>query len=80
MQIVSQGAGLAILINPTVPFDWEKFKELAIEAKIKFYFTKERLGGEFEAIRMGFGGFSEEELKEAVEVFVVVWNESIVIS
>jgi len=77
MKIVSQGAGLAILIHPTVPFDWKRFKELAIEAKTKLYFAKERSGGEFEAIRMGFGGFSEEELVEAVEAFVEVWKEAI---
>jgi GntR family transcriptional regulator/MocR family aminotransferase len=77
MKIVSQGGGLAILINPTVAFDWEKFKELAEEKEIKLYFAKERSGGDFEAIRMGFGGFSEVEIIEVVEVFVGVWEESI---
>jgi GntR family transcriptional regulator / MocR family aminotransferase len=77
MKIVSQGGGLAILIHPTVAFDWEKFKELAKKAKIKLYFAKERSGGDFEAIRMGFGGFSQEEIVEAVEVFVRVWEEII---
>ena len=77
MEIVSQGGGLAILIHPTVVFEWEKFKELAEKREIKLYFAKERSGGDFEAIRMGFGGFSEEEIIEAVEVFVGVWEESI---
>ena len=76
-EIVSEGAGLAILINPTVPFDWEKFKVLAEEARIKIYLAKERSGGEFEAMRMGFGGFSEEELKKAIDAFSEVWQASL---
>ena len=77
MQIVAQGGGLAILIHPTVPFDWEKFKKLAEEEHIKIYLAKERCGGEFVAVRMGFGGLSEEEISEGVEVFGEVWNASI---
>ncbi len=76
--IVSQGGGLAILINPKVPFDWEKFKIMAEEKRIKLYFAKERCGGEFEAIRMGFGGFSEEGIVEAVKEFAKVWREALV--
>lgn len=71
--IVAEGAGLAILIYPTVPFDWDKFKILAEKNRLKLYFAKERCGGDFEAIRMGFGGFSEAGLKEAVEAFSKVW-------
>lgn len=77
MEIVSQGGGLAIHINPTVAFDWDKFKELAVDEKIKVYFAKERSGGDYEAIRMGFGGFSEAEIVQAVDVFVRVWNRVI---
>jgi len=47
------------------------------EARIKIYLAKERCGGEFEAVRMGFGGLSEEEILEGVEVFGEVWNASI---
>lgn len=77
MEIVSQGGGLAILIHPKVTFDWDKFKQLAEEASIKLYFAKERSGGDFEAIRMGFGGFSEDEIVKAVDAFVGVWEEMI---
>ena len=77
MQIVAEGGGLAILIHPTVPFDWEKFKRLAKEVHIKIYLAKERCGGEFEAVRMGFGGLSEEKILEGVEVFSGVWREAI---
>ena len=77
-EIVAEGAGLAILINPTVAFDWEKFKAKAEEKSIKLYLAKERCGGEFEAIRLGFGGFLQEEIVEAVEAFSEVWKESII--
>jgi GntR family transcriptional regulator/MocR family aminotransferase len=75
--IVAEGAGLSILINPTVAFDWEKFKNLSEQNSIKIYLAKERSGGEFEAIRMGFGGFSEEDLIKAIDAFAFVWNQSL---
>ncbi len=77
MEIISQGGGLAILIHPSSVFNWDKFKELAEDAKIKLYFAKERSGGDFEAIRMGFGGFSEEEIIEAVDAFSIIWEKAI---
>ena len=77
-KILSQGGGLAILIMPSVPFDWEKFHLLLEEYSIKVYLAKERSGGEFEALRMGFGGFSEEELEEAIEVFSNIWEICII--
>jgi GntR family transcriptional regulator/MocR family aminotransferase len=78
MRIESQGGGLAILINPTTKFDWEKLKEKAKEEKIKLYFAKEKSGGEWEAIRMGFGGFTESEIKKAIEIFSNIWFQCIV--
>ncbi len=73
MKIESQGAGLAILINPRVDFDWEKLKVEARKQKMKIYFAKDKSGGEWEAIRMGFGGFEEHEIEKAIEVFSQVW-------
>jgi len=78
MKIEAQGAGLAILINPTVNFDWEKFKSLAEQKSIKLYFAKGVSGGSWDALRLGFGGFSEKELKEAVEVLSEIWHRSII--
>ncbi len=75
--ILTQGGGLAILIMPSVPFDWVKFKTQCEAESIKLYFAKERSGGEFEALRMGFGGFSEEALVDAVEVFCSIWQECV---
>ena len=75
--IVAQGAGLAILIVPTSPhFDWEKLKSLAEENNIAIYLAKERCGGEFEAVRMGFGGFKLEEIDKAVEAFSQLWYQA----
>jgi len=75
--ILSQDGGLAILIMPSVPFDWERFKQRCEQEHIKIYFAKERSGGNFEALRMGFGGFSEEALIEAVERFGREWKKCI---
>jgi GntR family transcriptional regulator/MocR family aminotransferase len=74
--IVAEGAGLAILITPTKPhFDWEKLKELAQKHDIAIYLSKERSGGDFEAVRMGFGGFRLEEIEEAIEAFSKIWEK-----
>ena len=73
--IVAQGAGLAILIVPTsAHFDWEKLKKLTQKNNIAIYLAKERSGGEFEAVRMGFGGFRLEKIDEAVEAFSLCWK------
>ena len=73
--IVAQGAGLAILIVPTSPhFDWENLKKLTQENSIAIYLAKERSGGEFEAVRMGFGGFRLEKIEEAIETFNICWK------
>ncbi|NQY92918.1 MAG: PLP-dependent aminotransferase family protein [Campylobacteraceae bacterium] len=74
MKIESQGAGLAILINPTVDFDWEKLKVEAKKQNMKNYFAKAKSGGEWEAIRMGFGGFEEDKIEKAIEVFSKIWH------
>ena len=76
MEIVAQGGGLAILILPIGKFDWEKFKQLSYTKRIKIYLAKERCGGEWEAVRMGFGGLSLEEIPQAIECFSEVWHES----
>jgi len=77
MDIVAQGGGLAILIHPKVAFDFEILKEEAKKKKIKLYFAKERSGGDFEALRMGFGGFSLEELPSAIDAFSLIWKKAV---
>ena len=76
-KIIAEGAGLAILIVPVKPhFDWEKLKRVAEEENIAIYLSKERSGGEFEAIRMGFGGFKIDEIDEAIAAFSRVWSKA----
>lgn len=79
MRIETQGGGLSILINPIVAFDFEKLKYLAHEKKLKIYFAKRNCGGDWDAIRMGFGGFKEGEIKNAVEAFSKIWHQSIIL-
>ncbi len=74
-KIVAQGAGLAILIVPTSSsFDWEKLKHVAETHRIRIYLSKDVSGGEFQAVRMGFGGFRLEEIEEAVKAFGLMWK------
>jgi len=73
--IKAEGAGLAILIYPKEPsFDLQKLQKLAENKGIKLYLAKERSGGNFEALRMGFGGFGLDELEDAVREFAEVWE------
>ena len=71
MQIVVQGGGLSIIINPSVPFDFDKLEKLAKKEQIKIYFTK----GDWKKVRMGFGGFKEDEIENAVIAFSSLWNK-----
>jgi GntR family transcriptional regulator/MocR family aminotransferase len=76
-KIVVEGGGLAILIqSDKKAFDYQKLQRLSEKAQIKIYLAKERSGGDFEAVRMGFGGFALEEIEEAVEAFAKVWERS----
>ena len=78
MEILVQGGGLSIIIKPTVKLDLNKLKEQAIKEKIKIYFTNNYEKENWWGIRMGFGGFKEEEIKAAVIVFSKIYNKSII--
>jgi GntR family transcriptional regulator/MocR family aminotransferase len=78
VKIESIGAGLTIHINPNVPFDMEKFKQKAEQNSIKLYFAKTTSGGTWDAIRLGFGGFSLEDIVLFMDIFEVIWYESII--
>ena len=77
MKIESQGAGLSILINPYINIDIKKLKYLAKKERIKIYFVKKVSGGDWDALRMGFGLFNDEEIELAVEMFSRIWHKSI---
>ena len=76
VKIEAQGAGLAILINPNVAMNLSKLKTLAKKQRIKLYFAKDVCGGDWDAIRMGFAVFNEEELEPALEMFSRIWHEA----
>ena len=67
VDILSEGAGLNINIYPKTNFDWQKFKNLSEKNKIKLYFASDISGGDWEAVRLGFGGFREDEIENAME-------------
>jgi GntR family transcriptional regulator/MocR family aminotransferase len=71
--IVSEGGGLSINIRPTSDIDFTLLRQKAEEAGIKLYFAKDYSGGEWDAIRMGFGGFEMEEIEPAVREFAEIF-------
>ncbi len=75
-KIVAKGAGLAILIAPTKPFDYEKLQKLAKREQLKIYLTQSITKSDFKAIRLGFGGFALETIEDAVKAFSEIWRES----
>ncbi len=77
-KVIAQGAGLAILISPTKPFDFEKLQELAIARSLKIYLTQNVTNSDFKAVRLGFGGFDLEEIEDAILEFSGVWHGSFI--
>ena len=75
-EIVSEGGGLAINIRPKAAMDLSRLDQCAQKRGIKLYFSKHVAGGEWEAIRMGFGGFEEDEIEPAVGAFASAWSEA----
>jgi len=74
-KIVAQGAGLSIhIVSKDKEFDYQKLKALAEQNQIAIYLAKERSGGDYEAVRMGFGGFKFNEIDGAIEAFSKVWK------
>ena len=78
MKIETQGGGLAILINPTVNFDWEKLDILAKKEKMLLHYAKHRCGDNWQALMMGFGGLKEEEIEKSIDIFSKIWFKSLI--
>jgi len=78
LRIETQGGGLAILINPNVAFDFEQLKLLAESVQIKIYFAKDNSGGNWDALRMGFGGLQLKEIPKAIDLFSDIWHKCII--
>ena len=71
IKILREGSGLNLLIKPLVNIDLDKLDELCKQNKIKIYF-KEFFDLE-KVIALGFGGFEEFEIKNAIKNFSEVW-------
>lgn len=68
IEILREGSGLNMLIRPKIDIDLKLLEEKCLENSIKIYNRKDDL------YVMGFGGFKENEVKDAIEAFVKVWN------
>ncbi|MDD2838925.1 MAG: PLP-dependent aminotransferase family protein [Sulfuricurvum sp.] len=74
IEIISEGGGLCINIRPTVPIDFNLLRQQAEKTGLKLYYTNDCSLIEWDAIRMGFGGFEMEEIEPAVRAFAEVWH------
>ena len=74
IKILREGSGLNFLIKPLVNIDLDKLDELCKQKEIKIYF-KEFFNLE-KVIALGFGGFEDFEIKNAIKVFSEVWFEA----
>jgi len=72
IHILSEGGGLSINIRPAFEIDYDVLRKYAEEAGIKLYAAKDYSGGEWDALRMGFGGFEMEEIEGSVEAFAEI--------
>ena len=72
-EIVSEGGGLSINIQPKEPINLAELEQKAQNAEIKLYLASRTSGGDWEALRMGFGGFKEEEIEEAIIALTKIW-------
>jgi GntR family transcriptional regulator / MocR family aminotransferase len=71
IKILREGSGLNLLIKPLVNIDLDKLDKLCKQNKIKIYF-KEFFDLE-KVIALGFGGFEEFEIRNAIKNFSEVW-------
>ena len=74
IKILREGSGLNLLIKPLVNMDLDKLDELCKQKGVKIYF-KEFFNLE-RVIALGFGGFEEFEIKNAIKKFSEIWFQS----
>jgi len=72
--IMREGNGLSLLVKPLINIDLEKLEKLSCENGIKIYF-KEYFESE-KVLDLGFGGFEEDEIDDAINLFSKIWNKS----
>ncbi len=74
IEVLTQGGGLAILVRPTDGCDLKRLRRDAAAAGIRLYLASDFYGEEWEALRMGFGGLSEEAIDEGVAEVAALWR------
>jgi GntR family transcriptional regulator / MocR family aminotransferase len=74
IKILREGSGLNLLIKPLVNIDLDKLDELCKQKGVKIYF-KEFFDLE-RVIALGFGGFEEFEIRDAIKKFSEIWFQS----
>lgn len=74
IEILREGSGLNLLIKPLGNMDLDKLNELCKQKGVKIYF-KEFFDLE-RVIALGFGGFEEFEIKDAIKKFSEIWFQS----
>ncbi len=74
--ILTQGGGLAILVRPTDGCNLKRLREEAAKWGIRLYLASDFYGKEWEALRMGFGGLSEESIDEGVAEVADLWRHT----
>ena len=74
-KVLAKNGGLAIIIAPTKPFNWQKLQFDCEKNGIKIYLMKEKSGGNIEALRLGFGGLSLDEIPKAINEVKNIWNQ-----
>lgn len=73
IDILRQGSGLNFLIKPKIDIDLNQLVKKASKKNIKLYLRS--LDENTDVLSMGFGGFEEEDLKEALNSFYTLWKK-----
>lgn len=77
IEIISEGGGLAIMVRPSISIDLQKLRINALNEGIKLYLGSDDYGEAWEALRMGFGGLQETEIKDAVMLLKKIWTKTL---
>ena len=77
IEIISEGGGLAIMVRPNISIDFQKLRINALNEGIKLYLGSDDYGEAWEALRMGFGGLQETEIKDAVMLLKKIWTKTL---
>lgn len=75
INILREGSGLNIIVKPKIKINLKKLEEMCKKSYIKIYIRD--VEKDKKVLSMGFGGFKEEDVKKAAELFCKVWKETL---